>query len=455
VAAWDAASAKPQAATPVSAAVARNAPMNDQSIRFRIGIFVLGALLLLAVLIILFGGFPNYFKPTNSYTIQFDNAPNIAPGTPVRRSGVKIGEVRRVELDNETGKVNVVISIDPAYTVRKSDLPTQVAGFLGGDTTIDFLPQPNGQAVGREPIEPGSTIVGAKQTDATAFLQKAADLADPAQKTMQEMNKAFKTFEEMALLMKEMVPELRKTNLEVLELAKSTNKSMPALNETNAQFQLAAKNWGAVGERVNVLLRTNEEKFIKTLDRFEDTLKKVGETFSSENQRYLTDIMKNAKISSDKLDSIVRSTEEMLRESQKTLKHVNDALVRSDDVLANMQKATKPMAERSEAILKNIEESTDKLNKVLADARDLMNSVARRDGTLQKLLSDPSLYRSLDETACQFSKLVPQLQHILRDVEIFADKIARHPESLGISGVVRPGTGLKEPPSVLPWRPHY
>src|SRR5689334_21689730 len=114
--------------------------MNDQSIRFRIGIFVLGALLLLAVLIILFGGFPNYFKPTHSYTVQFDNAPNIAPGTPVRRSGVRIGEVRRVELDNETGKVNVVISIDPAYTIRKSDVPTQVAGFLGADTTIDFLP---------------------------------------------------------------------------------------------------------------------------------------------------------------------------------------------------------------------------------------------------------------------------------------------------------------------------
>jgi phospholipid/cholesterol/gamma-HCH transport system substrate-binding protein len=203
------------------------------------------------------------------------------------------------------------------------------------------------------------------------------------------------------------------------------------------------------------MLRTNEEKFIKALDRFEDTLKKLGDTLSPENQRYLTDIMKNVKVSSDKLDSIVRSTEEMLKESQKTLKHVNNSLVRSDEVLANMQKATKPMAERSEAILKNIEESTDKLNKVLADARDLMNSVSRREGTLQKLLSDPSLYRSLDETACQFAKLVPQLQRILRDVEIFADKIARHPESLGIGGVVRPGTGLKEPPSVLPWRPHY
>ena len=37
--------------------------MNDQAIRFRFGIFVLASLILLAVLTILFGGFPNYFKP--------------------------------------------------------------------------------------------------------------------------------------------------------------------------------------------------------------------------------------------------------------------------------------------------------------------------------------------------------------------------------------------------------
>ena len=40
----------------------------------------------------------------------------------------------------------------------------------------------------------------------------------------------------------------------------------------------------------------------------------------------------------------------------------------------------------------------------------------------------------------------------------FAELLARHPEALGIGGVVRPGTGLKEPPSLLPsmypWKAH-
>ena len=90
--------------------------MNDQAIRFRFGIFVLASLILLAVLTILFGGFPNYFKRTDNYTIIFANAQGVAPGTPVRRSGVRIGEVRSVALDNDTGKVHVVIRVDDQHT---------------------------------------------------------------------------------------------------------------------------------------------------------------------------------------------------------------------------------------------------------------------------------------------------------------------------------------------------
>jgi hypothetical protein len=59
------------------------------------------------------------------------------------------------------------------------------------------------------------------------------------------------------------------------------------------------------------------------------------------------------------------------------------------------------------------------------------------------LLKDPALYNNLNEFACGLAKLTPQLDRIARDFSIFADKIARHPESLGVGGVVRPGSGIK------------
>ena len=66
--------------------------MNERVMRWGIGLFVLAALALLAALIVMFGSLPNYFKRVNLYTIRFVDAPGVAPGTPVRRSGVRIGE---------------------------------------------------------------------------------------------------------------------------------------------------------------------------------------------------------------------------------------------------------------------------------------------------------------------------------------------------------------------------
>jgi hypothetical protein len=44
-------------------------------------------------------------------------------------------------------------------------------------------------------------------------------------------------------------------------------------------------------------------------------------------------------------------------------------------------------------------------------------------------------------------RIMPRLDRIMKDFETFADKLARHPEAIGLGGVVRPGSGLKDPPA--------
>jgi len=51
-------------------------------------------------------------------------------------------------------------------------------------------------------------------------------------------------------------------------------------------------------------------------------------------------------------------------------------------------------------------------------------------------------------------RILPRVDRILRDIEVFADKIARHPESLGVGGAIRPNSGLKDPPNV-PYSPSF
>ena len=52
------------------------------------------------------------------------------------------------------------------------------------------------------------------------------------------------------------------------------------------------------------------------------------------------------------------------------------------------------------------------------------------------------------------TRIMPRLDRILRDFEVFADKIARHPESIGVGGAVRPSAGLKESPTLNPPQPY-
>ena len=46
------------------------------------------------------------------------------------------------------------------------------------------------------------------------------------------------------------------------------------------------------------------------LHRHIDTLRRISQTFSDENQKYVTETLKNVRTSSDRLDSIAKNTEE-------------------------------------------------------------------------------------------------------------------------------------------------
>jgi hypothetical protein len=109
-----------------------------------------------------------------------------------------------------------------------------------------------------------------------------------------------------------------------------------------------------------------------------------------------------------------------------------------------------PVAPRSEHLSQNLDQSAERLNRVLADVESLMRVLDQSDGTLRRFLVDPSLYIHLDQVICLLGKQTPWVERILKDFEVFADKLARHPEALGLGGVVRPGSGLKDPPTCPP-----
>lgn len=440
--------------------------MNDQTIRFRLGVFVLASLLLFAVLITLFGGKPTFFKTTKAFTIVFANASGLAPGSPVRKSGVKIGDVATVVLDDVTGKVNVGIEIENQYAIHKSDRPTLLQNLLGGDSYIAFLPPEDEQKIDNTPVEPGSILIGLMPTDPGTVLQKTSDLIPGAQATLIEIKKVFTKFDQMAPTLetalkdfgdvaraaKDFIPELRKTNDNIQAITRSGNDAMPSVKKTVEELEVTARYWGKVGERVNLLMQENEKKLVKTIENVESVTRRAADLLNDDNQKAVRDILRDVRTGSARLDNISRNAEELIQETRITVRTLNSTLRKADDFMTQVAKVTGPLGDRGPAIMKNLEEASVQLNKTLADARELMQVIGRSEGTFQKFVTDPALYNNLNDTALMATRIMPRLDRALRDFETFADKIARHPESLGIGGVVRPSSGLNDPPRFWPPR---
>jgi phospholipid/cholesterol/gamma-HCH transport system substrate-binding protein len=418
--------------------------MNEHRLRIRVGLFVLAGLILLAVLSLWFGGFPTFLKRHNQYTVVFREAAGVGPGTPVRRSGVHIGEVKSVTLDDDTGLVRVGILVEQRHRLRRGDQATLVRGLLGGDTSIDFVPpQAAPPEEERAPLEPGEELPGRQAPDAVSLLNQTSELVPSTQENLNEMRKSLQRFERLTPQMEEAIKEYR-------ELARATRDTIPELRRTNDELQVTARNWGRLGERLDVLLQTNEDKLVKALDNLNDTLNRVSRVFNDENQRNLSATLHNVRVSSDNLESMTKNTDQLLRESRETVRRVNESVTHADEVLGNLRQATKPMAERSASVMKNLDESTDKLNRTLNDARDLLRAVNQGEGSLRGFINDPALYNNLNSAACSLARAMPRIEQILHDFQVFSDKIARHPESLGLGGVVSPSSGLKEAPTAVP-----
>lgn len=476
--------------------------MTEQGMRFRTGLFVLLALVLLATLVTLFGSLPSLFKQYHEYVVTFADAPGVNVGTPVRRSGVRIGEVKSVDLDRDTGEVRVGLLIERPYKLHKNEQPVLVQGLLGSDTCVDVVPQrpaAKGQKPDRTPLEPGSVIAGGKQPSVGTLLSRASEVVPATHDTIAQVRQSLQRLEriaplleetvqeyrdlaratreavpeirrtndqvgELARAVRETVPELRRTNDEVCGLVRAVHESVPGLNQTNdevrdlakavrdvvpelrrtnEEVQHAVENWGRVGDRVDGLLAANQERLVKTVDNLNETLVRLSAMFNADNQRNLAALLQNVRASSDNLQAVTQNTNELLKESRLTVQRVGDSVGRADDALNNLQQATKPLAERSNTIMKNLDESTAKLNVTMTELHELMRVVSQGNGTLQRLVVDPSLYNHLDETVCMLERVLPRLDRILHDLEVFADKVARHPEALGVGGVVSPSSGLK------------
>src|SRR5215471_10037037 len=136
--------------------------MDERVVQFRVGVTVLAALIITGILMLLFGEAPALLRGTYVVYIKFPSAPGVSQDTPVRKSGIRIGRVTKVQFapDNE---VLVTASIDGNVELYRDEVVRITSGLLG-DAVLEFVPGPQ-RVVQRVKIQPGDLLAGAVSVD--------------------------------------------------------------------------------------------------------------------------------------------------------------------------------------------------------------------------------------------------------------------------------------------------
>ena len=396
--------------------------MDDKAYRFGVGVLVLASAVIGIILVFFFGAIPNFLIEHYAVTINFAAAPGVEIDTPVRKSGVRIGRVVGVKLQDGEDGVNLTLELEKRYPIKAGEVARIKNGSLiTGDAVIEFLPATRGSLLTRF-----DGVSGIKDNDlqpdelemANAFLKdqdflKGGEVASDPLESVLSMQENFSTT----------LQSIDKAGNEISMLARDVRSLMGTQD----------------GSVQNIFKKTEQ-----TIDNFNQTLDSVEAILGDPKLR-------QALIASiEQFPEVVRKSSEVIDQAKLTLKNfekvgtaAESALQNADEALGNVVQITDPLAERAPEAVDDVLRTIDNLDALLLDLRRFSARLNSGNGTVARLIEDEQLYVQLVQTLENVEQLTHRLQPIVEDVRVFTDKIARDPRQLGVRGALdQRGSGL-------------
>jgi phospholipid/cholesterol/gamma-HCH transport system substrate-binding protein len=349
--------------------------------QFRVGVVVLATAIIAGILIVLFGDLPSLVQATYPLKMSFADARGVSNGTPVRKNGILVGRVADVELD-EKGGVSVVADIDSYVPIYKDEQP-RIASTLLGDAEIQLVP---GRVVPpRQRLAPEEVLVGAVSRD------------------------PFEAFATLEPKLGSALESLTQASESVTKL--SSNLDRLLLGEDDTFSKMVAKTE-------------------KALDAFSLAMDNINDVMGDANARA-------------NLKQTLNGLPEVMNDLRTTVQGIGTTVDTADRNLRNLEGLTRPLGERGEGMVAQVDKTIGRLDEVLQQATLFTRALNESEGTLGKLVRDPKVYDDLAQAAANVNNLTKELRPIVDDVRVFTDKIARHPEQLGVRGALDRRPGLK------------
>lgn len=253
----------------------------------KIGIFIGGALFILAVFIFVVGDFTVIFKKQGyRLYVLFDSVAGLEKNSVVRMAGVKAGYVKDIRLAGS--RAQVLMNIDSEIQVPRGSKATLAALGLLGEKYIEILPKE-----GMNYCQPGETIEGLPPV----------------------------SFDQMGSL-------LLSIGNEVKEMGESL-RGMIGGEESRANFRDALQNLSSLTTDLKDIFGTNKEELSRSIQTSSQVIQKFDQSVEkvSQNLDELIHLLKDTVGENrEDIKANLKSIKDLILKTEKSLRLLNEAL---------------------------------------------------------------------------------------------------------------------------------
>ena len=363
--------------------------MTERQLQFRVGLFTIVAALSTGAMVFKFSELKSLLEPQYTIAVHFESAPGVYASTPVRKNGIAIGSVREILFDEERGGVTALLDIYQRIRLRTDAKPLLTRSLLG-DAAIEFTP-----GTSQKVLQPGDCIEGVNPDGPMEIVRRLED----------------------------------------------------KLNVTLDSFAATSRQWERVGRNVNELVEMNRGKLDLVVERAAESLEQFTVTMRNANKTlsHASRIMGDPQ-NQENLRKTLAAIPVLVEETRQTVATVKRAVEAASENLENLTDVTEPLAKRTASIVTKLDATMTNLESLTGEMNQFARLVNNGEGSLKRFASDPQLYRNMNQSAASLAVLLKNLEPVVKDLRIFSDKVARHPELIGVGGALRGSSGLKEPP---------
>lgn len=333
--------------------------------QLRVGLTVIFASIVLAILIFLISGTSGIFTHTIHLRCYFDNAAGLKEGAPVQVNGVDVGNVSTIDVvpQRNPTPVEVVLKVNTKYEplIRKdSEAVIATAGVLGSSYVDIDSTHASGPPV---------------QNNDELQIKDRPDLMD------------------------------------MVRAGQSTLQNIQALvQRVDRIVTMVESGQGSIGKFITDPTLYN--RLNSTLTEVQNIVGEISAGKGSMGKLVASDEMYNKlNASVDKLNKMMddidagKGTVGKLMKDEALYKNANETMAKANAMMAdiNAGKGTLGKLAKDEELAKKVDTTIDRLSKIV-------DEIEAGQGTAGRILKDPSLYNNIDQMTVEARELVKAIR---------------------------------------------